>query len=137
MPFLRPGPLACAAVFAASSWLVGCDARDVSVDETRVKVLSERLGRGRKAETGDVVCIDYRVLTPAEKEVLSAKDFCFQLGEGAVIDGVDETVPGMAVGGKRTIRCPPHKHWGRNGYGNGAIPKDTMLTIHISLTSLE
>ena len=43
----------------------------------------------------------------------------------------------MRVGGERTVTCPPHKHWGRNGYGDGAVPPNTPLTLEIKLVSVE
>jgi FKBP-type peptidyl-prolyl cis-trans isomerase len=45
----------------------------------------------------------------------------------------------MRPGGKRVIRCPPHKHWGSIGYGEGKgrIPPHTTLTLHIDLKSIE
>lgn len=118
-------------------WPAGCGSIDVEVSETPITIASERVGRGRQAKQNDVVCIDYRLCLPDGSNLMQEKDFCFTLGRGAVIAGIDEAVDGMRVGGKRTVICPPHKHWGRAGYGDGAVPPATDLTIHVTLLSIE
>jgi FKBP-type peptidyl-prolyl cis-trans isomerase len=126
-----------ALLLAAMAALSGCTERDVSVKETPLSVLSETVGYGRAAQPGDIVTIDYRVLLPNGQELMSEKRFRFQLGGGAVVEGMDEAVTGMRVGGKRIVKCPPHKHWGSNGYGNGKIPPHTYLTFSVKLTDVD
>ena len=106
------------------------------MDEARVKGLSESIGRGKPARNGDIVCIDYSVRTTDHEELLWGRDFCFTLGGGAVVAGLDEVIPGMQAGGRRTVRCPPHKHWGREGYG-GRIPSGATLVFEIKLVSVQ
>ncbi len=115
----------------------GCEGPDVAVKPTPITVISETIGRGRQAENGDVVCIDYRLLFPDGTELMKEKDFGFILGGGSVIAGIDEAVTGMRKGGSRVVDCPPHKHWGSAGYGDGKIPPNTRLTIHVRLVSVE
>lgn len=117
--------------------VVGCGPVDVSVHETPIKVVSDSPGFGRAAEKDDVVTIKFRVLLPNGREVLSDNSYPFQLGAGTVISGLDEAVAGMQVHGKRTVECPPQKHWGRPGYGDGAIPPNTTLTIHVEMLRIE
>jgi FK506-binding nuclear protein len=115
----------------------GCEPPNVTVEETPITVAGERVGHGQAAAPGDVVCVNYRVLMPDGAELMRDDDFRFQLGGGAVISGLDEGVVGMRPGGRRVITCPPHKHWGRAGYGNGAVPPNTTLTLHIELKSID
>jgi FK506-binding nuclear protein len=115
----------------------GCEPPNVGVSEAPIEILGETEGHGRAAHAGDLVCIDYRVLLPDGSEILRDDEFCFFLGAGAVIAGFDEGIPGMRRGGKRVITCPPHKHWGSIGYGEGKIPPNTPLTLHIELKSIE
>ncbi len=125
------------AVLVAMLTAGGCgNASDISMDETELEMLFEALGQGPAAAVGDEVCIDYRVKTTANEELLWGKDFCFRLGAGATILGIDESVPGMREGGRRTVKCPAHMHWGRNGYG-GKIPPKSSLIIELRLTSIE
>lgn len=117
--------------------LIGCDAPVIDLGAPPVRVEEDREGSGRIATAGDIVTIDYEIFLPDGTAVLSDTRFRFQLGAGAVISGIDEAVEGMRVGGHRTIRCPPHRHWGRQGYGNGLIPPNTVLTIELSLLRVE
>ena len=117
---------------------LGCEDPVVGVDELQIRVTRERIGQGRGAKVGDIVCIDYEMLTADGRRIQRARDFCFELGAGAVIEGLDEAVQGMSLRGERTVICPPHKHWGRNGYGSrGQIPKGANLTLEIWLRSIE
>ncbi len=115
----------------------GCGGQDVAVKPTPITIISETIGHGRPAKAGDVVCIDYRLVFPNGSELLNEKDFSFILGGGSVIAGIDEAVTGMRKGGSRVVDCPPHKHWGSAGYGNGKVPPNTRLTIHVRLVSVE
>lgn len=135
---MRTRDLASAIVLILGALGAGChETHDVALDETDIKVLFETIGAGRAgARPGDIVCIDYRVTTPSNEELLWGKDFCFKLGAGATISGIDEAIPGMRAGGRRKVRCPAHKHWGRKGYG-GRIPPQTSLIIDIRLTSIQ
>ena len=108
-------------------------AEDPTVKATPVKVLSESEGVGRPAEGGDLVTIDYHIFLEDGREVLSQKGYRFVLGTGSVIGGIDDAVLGMRITGTRKILCQPHRHWGRGGYGNGAIPEDETLTIVLEL----
>lgn len=107
--------------------------QDPTVRKTPVKVVTEVVGVGRPATSGDLVTIDYRIFLEDGREVLSQQGYRFVLGSDSVIKGIDDAVRGMRITGRRTIHCPPHHHWGRGGYGNGAIPSDETLTIVIEL----
>jgi FKBP-type peptidyl-prolyl cis-trans isomerase len=124
-------------VAAVCLWPAGCEPPTIAVTETPIQVTEETTGHGRAARAGDIVCIDYRVLLSDGQEILREEDFRFHLGVGAVIAGFDEGIPGMQPGGKRIVRCPPHKHWGSTGYGKGKIPPHSTLTLHIKLNSIE
>jgi len=112
-------------------------AKDPTVKETPVKIVSEREGFGRPATSGDLVTIDYGIFLEDGREVLAQKRYRFVLGSGSVIAGIDVTVLGMRIKGTRTILCPPQLHWGRGGYGNGAIPADETLTIVVELDQID
>ena len=116
--------------------LGGCSDREVSISETPIKILNDKPGRGRRAESGRTVYIDYEILMPDGKLVLSHKDWRFVMGNNTVVEGMEDAVLGMRVGGRRVVECPPHKHWGRNGYTD-KIPPNTFLTFKVRLNRVD
>jgi FKBP-type peptidyl-prolyl cis-trans isomerase len=116
---------------------VGCDPIDPTVREMPITYISETAGIGLPAKAGDMVTIKYRLTLPDGREVLKDDEHRFQLATGSVIAGIDDAVLGMQKRGTRVIDCPPQKHWGRNGHGNGAIPPDTHLIIKIEVLEIE
>ena len=117
--------------------LCGCEPPNLNVAETPIKVLSETVGVGPPAQKGDLVTIKYRMVTEEGREILSDDSYRFVLGTGSVIEGMEKAVSGMQVGGKRTVECPPHLHWGRQGYGHGAVPPRATLIVDIELSAID
>lgn len=115
----------------------GCKPPEVSITETPIKVVSHNEGYGEPIGAGDVVIVDYVVKLPDGRELLNQTGFRFKVGSDSVIRGIDEAILGMRTGGVRAFTCPPHKHWGRAGYGNGLIPPATDLSITLKVVSIE
>lgn len=57
----------------------------------------------------------------------------FTTGTGAVIDGFDEGVRGMRVGGRRQLIIPPSLGYGSRA--SGSIPANSILIFVITLTA--
>ncbi len=53
----------------------------------------------------------------------------FTVGVGQVIQGWDEGLLGMKVGGRRRITIPPHLGYGDRGAGNAIAPGETLIFV--------
>ena len=96
-------------------------------------------GTGPTATAGKIVRAFYRGWLPNgtlfDQRQPPADPFRFQLGVGMVIQGWDEGVVGMKVGGVRKLVLPPSL-----GYGNrsiGSIPANSVLVFEVNLVEVE
>lgn len=116
----------------------GAVASSASVKD--LQVTDVKVGTGDVAKSGDKVKVQYTgTLTNGEKFDSSydhGEPFSFQLGAGQVIQGWDEGVVGMKVGGKRILLVPPEKAYGEAGYPP-VIPKRATLKFEIELLGVE
>ncbi|MFC4933219.1 FKBP-type peptidyl-prolyl cis-trans isomerase [Massilia sp. GCM10023247] len=62
--------------------------------------------------------------------------FTFRLGAGQVIQGWEQGLTGMRVGGKRTLIVPASMAYGRAGSGS-AVPPDAALLFEIELIGVQ
>ena len=101
------------------------------------------LGSGATAQAGRKVSVHYTgwLYDPATdsgrgRKFDSSKDrgspFAFALGAGNVIQGWDEGVQGMQVGGTRLLLIPPGLGYGERGAG-GVIPPGATLVFEVDL----
>jgi len=128
-------------VLAAS---LGACERPVSVHVgprvPRVKVLAETEGVGLAARDGSTVTAHYVMTTPEGAEILSTRRTRrperWIVGEGSVIEGMDDAVRGMRAGGTRRVEIPPELHWGRAGHG-GKVPPNTPLIVEIEVVLVQ
>ena len=99
------------------------------------------VGDGAEAKAGNTVSVHYTGWladgTQFDSSVDSGTPFEFQLGAGRVIQGWDEGVAGMQVGGKRKLVIPPDLGYGATGAGNGVIPPNSVLVFEVELLGIK
>jgi FKBP-type peptidyl-prolyl cis-trans isomerase len=98
------------------------------------------VGTGAEAKKGDNVEVHYvgTLLNGAKFD--SSRDrnqtFEFKVGEGRVIKGWDEGIPGMKIGGRRTLTIPADMAYGARGAG-ALIPPNSPLRFEVELVSIK
>jgi len=104
-----------------------------------LQIQDETVGIGAEAVSGKSVTVNYvGTLTNGTKfdsSIDRNQPFTFNLGAGQVIQGWDEGVTGMKVGGKRKLVIPPAL-----GYGSqdlGTIPPNSILVFEVELLKVE
>jgi peptidylprolyl isomerase len=109
-----------------------------------LKYTDTKVGDGKIATAGRTVTVNYTGWLYSNgakgKKFDSSVDrnepFTFELGAKKVIPGWDEGVPGMRVGGKRTLIIPPDLAYGAHGAG-GVIPPFATLIFDVELLKVE
>ncbi|MBI1651222.1 FKBP-type peptidyl-prolyl cis-trans isomerase [Hyphomicrobium sulfonivorans] len=102
------------------------------------------VGTGAEAKPGNTCVMHYTgwLYENGEKgkkfdsSVDRGDPFQFPLGQGRVIEGWDEGVQGMKVGGKRTLIIPPNLGYGARGAG-GVIPPNATLIFDVELLDVK
>jgi FKBP-type peptidyl-prolyl cis-trans isomerase FkpA len=109
----------------------------------KLTVIDHTVGNGAEAKPGMDVLVHYTGWLYDENakdkhgtKFDSSRDrgtpFNFQLGAGRVIEGWDQGVAGMRVGGKRTLLIPAALGYGAEGAG-GDIPPNASLVFDVEL----
>lgn len=97
------------------------------------------VGTGEEAKEGDTVEVHYVGTLEDGTQFDSSRDrgetFSFTIGQGYVIKGWDEGVPGMKVGGLRKLTIPSDMGYG--DYGTGPIPGGATLIFEVELVSIQ
>jgi peptidylprolyl isomerase len=91
-------------------------------------------GTGAAAVAGKKVSVQYVGVSYATGKQFDAswdrgQPFQFVLGEGDVIKGWDQGVPGMKVGGRRQLVIPPDLAYGPAGAPPAIGPNETLVFV--------
>lgn len=98
-------------------------------------------GEGPEAEAGDAVVMDYVGVLYEDGTQFDAswdrgQTFDFTIGEDPVIQGWEEGIPGMKVGGRRMLTIPSDMAYGEAG-SPPTIPADAALVFIVDLREIQ
>jgi peptidylprolyl isomerase len=101
---------------------------------TGLEVVDDVVGDGAEASPGNTVSVHYVGVAWSTGSEFDAswdrmEPFHFGLGGGQVIQGWDQGVAGMRVGGRRTLTIPPHLGYGSRGAGGAIAPNETLIFV--------
>lgn len=92
------------------------------------------VGDGAEAVAGSYIAVHYVGVSHATGRQFDAswdrgRPFEFKLGAGRVIQGWDEGIVGMRVGGRRRLTVPPHLAYEDRGAGGVIKPGETLVFV--------
>jgi len=107
---------------------------------TDLQITDVSVGDGEEAKAGHTVSAHYVGVAFSTGEEFDSswnrgQPLDFPLGAGMVIQGWDQGIQGMKVGGRRKLVIPPHLGYGDRGAG-GAIKGGETLIFVVDLVSV-
>jgi len=126
---MPPGPLAT----SAKKTKPDVEVPDCAPPETLVINELEK-GTGAEAKSGDKVSVQYVGVNFGDGEEFDSswsrgEPFSFTLGGSEVIQGWDQGVEGMKVGGRRELIIPPDLAYGEAGSPPSIGPNETLVFV--------
>lgn len=110
------------------------------LDPTKLNIEDEKIGGGDEVKASDKVTVNYTGWLVDGTKFDSSYDrnqpFSFTVGAGQVIQGWDQGLLGMKVGGKRKLIIPAALGYGASGVP-GAIPPNAILIFEIELIKID
>lgn len=105
-----------------------------------LQIIDISVGTGQEAKAGDTISVNYLGNLEDGTKFDSSYDrgqaFTFTLGVGQVIQGWDQGVQGMKVGGKRKLIIPAKMAYGERGAGD-VIPPGATLVFEVELVAVK
>ena len=105
-----------------------------------LKVLDVKLGNDPQVKSGNIVTVNYTGWLDNgcifDSSYLRNTPASFPIGSQAVIQGWDEGIPGMKIGGIRRLEIPPRLGYGPMGIP-GVIPPNTTIIFEVSLLEIQ
>ncbi len=101
---------------------------------SELEVTDLSTGEGAEATSGSTVVVHYVGVAHSTGEEFDAsynrgEPLSFRLGVGQVIQGWDQGVTGMKVGGRRKLVIPPQLAYGDRGAGGVIKPGETLIFV--------
>ena len=135
------------AAFVALLSLTACGGGGDSSDSIAVSSPAQltktdnTVGTGAEAVSGKTVTVEYTLWLYNDKATdfkgsrLESGPYTFLIGSTNTIQGFQQGVLGMKVGGKRTILVPSSLGYGANG--SGRVPPNSGLVFELVLNKVE
>ena len=119
--------------------MAGCSKEDKVMDG-ELTIEDIIVGEGTEAVKHSIVTVNYTGWledgSKFDSSLNPGRDpFRFTVGAGQVIQGWDQGIPGMKIGGKRKLTIPPSMGYGNRD--NGAIPANSVLIFEVDLLVVE
>jgi len=137
------GVILCATACALAAALAGCEDRSVRIAygrEPRVQVETLREGAGAPVVEGKRVVLHYTMTLENGKTLIDTRadgqSHSLYVGDGTVIEGLDQGIRGMRLGEIRRIVVPPELGYGRAGHGGGVVPENARLLLEVELAGV-
>jgi len=112
---------------------------EATVTASGLQIIDVEVGSGDSPQTGQTVTVHYTGWladgTKFDSSVDRGQPFSFTIGTGQVIEGWDEGVATMKVGGKRRLIIPPELGYGASGYPP-VIPENAQLIFDVELLEI-
>ena len=115
------------------------EATNLKGDLNKLVIDDVTIGTGNEVVKGDTVVVNYvgtlQNGTEFDNSRKRGEPITFKVGEGRVIQGWEQGLMGMKVGGQRILVIPPEM-----GYGNrsvGPIPANSTLVFSIELLEIK
>ena len=103
---------------------------------TKLEIKDLKVGDGATVKAGDTIVAHYYGATYKDGKKFQSswdakKTFETVIGEGQVIKGWDEGIPGMKVGGRRQLTIPAADAYGAEDTGDGRPHGDLVFIIDV------
>jgi FKBP-type peptidyl-prolyl cis-trans isomerase FkpA len=130
----------CGVAMQSSEARKSADQQQVKGDK-KLQIEDVKVGEGKEAVKGSTVAVNYTgTLEENGKKFDSSYDrnepIRFKLGSRQVIEGWEQGIQGMKVGGKRILTIPPELGYGKNGYPP-LIPQNAVLRFEVELVDVQ
>jgi len=125
-------------------FFTGCDSSNGGGDDGDLVIQDISIGTGDIVGNGITVIVSYigtlKDGTVFDSSELRGENLIFTPGADNVIQGLDQGVPGMRVGGSRRIEIPSHMAFGRNGFcvsdNDCPVPSNADVIFEVTVVDI-